>query len=305
MSFQLQQSIPVDMGSHLSMRTISKHLTQMLLETQRQINACGYSQVSATDFTSVTKMTALRDQLKQDQNACQRMRVLGRIGKFLKLHRLMEAALTECYETLIAYCTQLRMQMMDKDAAVVALANEIVLDGGFKRVEELAIKALACGWPHPKVSALIAHCSQMHMLGNRGLIFVGNKLLGETLADKLHYFGMPTATLMGAHGKNRKAHAQASQRLLNGEAEFLVCTSVAEADYFSELEVPCIICYTPPRTVASKEAREKHASPDALTYISTLVASDSPDGSFWLLKRAARQGLKLVKPVQSNLDLTA
>ncbi len=281
---ELEQTIRVKLDYALN--SIRNLLTLMMLEVQREIYGCGYAEIPKTDLVSVKNILALRAKLQADKNAKERLYALRRIAKFLKLYRLLEAGLTECYETLVNYAKDLRLQA----SKTSSLATEIIADTGFKRVEEIAIGGLAPGaYPHPKVMALIHQCRNMTILHRQGLIFVDNKLLGQTLADRLNEVDLRATTLMGARAGNKIAHGQASQRFLNGEIKFLVCTSVLESQNFPELQAGGIICYTLPQTAASKEARQDHAAKDELAFISNLVASHSPDGSFWLLKRKIRQ----------------
>jgi ERCC4-related helicase len=285
---ELEQTIRVKLDPALNI--IRNRLTLMMLEVQREIRNCGYTEILKTDLASVKSITALQAKLLADQEAKERLYVLRRIAKFFKLYRLLQAGMTECYETLVEYGKDLRQQAASADENTSSLAQEIISDSGFKRVEAIAIGGIAAlGYQHPKVEALINQCRNLAILQRQGIIFVGNRLLGQTLAFKLNDRDLRATTLMGAHANHKAQHNQASQRFLSGEAKFLVCTSVLESKYFPDIQAGGIICYTLPQTPKSKKARQDHTAKDELAFISNLVADHSPDGSFWLLKRQIRQ----------------
>ncbi len=321
---QLEQTLAIKLT--LPLRTIHHHLTQMMLEVQREINGCGYRRISTKELRPVKRMAEFEAELRASEDAPRREYVLRRIAKFYKIHRLLQAGLSESYESLVYYAAELRRQAEcarearqetkrdgARDQNSISVAEEITADFGFLRMEEVALGGLgAGGYKHPKVEALITQCRNLALLKRRCLVFVGNKLLGETLADKLWASGIRAVTLMGARSGNQRRHEQAVQKFLGGQADVLICTSVLESEKaFPELEAGGIICYTLPHTKGSKEARSARGPSDEMSFITNLVASQSPDCTFWLLRRelqkeAAEQAIQGTQPpVQMDLGLTS
>ena len=323
-SFQIEQTVSVEPDYPLT--RIRFRLTEMMRQVQREIGACGYSVMPEKGLLPIKRMVKFDADLRASEDPPQREYVLNRIGKFLKLYRLLQAGMTECYETLAFYAADVRKQAQlaqeerekrerksrkgrCRGPQRLSAAEEIVGDSGFREVEKIALGGLGPGvYEHPKVKALVTQCRHMLMLKRACLVFVGNLTLGETLADRLGKNGIRVDTLMGSRAQQRRKYVQSAERFVKGEVDVLICTSAPD------LGVEAVIYYTLPKTQKAKQDRDGCVSAaKELAFITNLVADRSPDCTFYCLRRqmrkkaaaeaAAQEAWQNQPPTQLGLDL--